>query len=249
MTLAATNRSPETLAACVEHVSHAFGQIDVLSDVSLSIRHGERVVCIGPSGSGKTTLLRVLSGHVQPSSGRVTRAVESRTISQDGALFPWLDVSENVALGTRHLSQARERVRRQREMIELVGLEGFEKLYPHQLSGGMRQRAELARALASQAELLLLDEPFSALDYQTRMYMRRELANALDQNQRALFFVTHDIHEAIELADRILVLSRRPAQVKREFCFERRRVHSVGDPETAGLAQRLLAELGLESLG
>ena len=135
---------------------------------------------------------------------------------QDG-LFPWQTVSQNIALGLRHLKDPAERERQIRELLELIRLEGFENHYPHQLSGGMRQRVELARALAGDSETLLMDEPFSSLDYLARIRMRQELARILQERPRTVVLVTHDIEEAAQLADRVIVLTERPAQIRCEL--------------------------------
>ena len=136
---------------------------------------------MGPSGCGKTTILNLLSGHIEPVSGSIQREGIIRTVYQHDGLFPWLTVSENISMGLRSMEDAARREKELRELIELIHLEGFEHHYPHQLSGGMRQRVELARVLAGDSDILLMDEPFSALDYQARLRMRRELVRLLEE--------------------------------------------------------------------
>jgi ABC-type nitrate/sulfonate/bicarbonate transport system ATPase subunit len=164
---------------------------------------------------------------------------------QDG-LFPWQTVSENISLGLRHLNEDGERGRQITDMLRLIGLEGFKDHYPHQLSGGMRQRVELARALTGDSDILLLDEPFSALDYLTRLRMRQELARLLHERPRTVMLVTHDIEEAAQLADRVIVLTERPAQIQCELTIATSRPRDLTHPEVVSATHRILTELGLE---
>lgn len=230
----------------LDRVCRSFGTTEVLRDISLEITAGEFVAIVGPSGCGKTTLLNLLSGFDQPSSGNLRRTGQSRMVYQQDGLFPWLTVAENIALGLRDVKNEGERTKQLKELLALIGLENFEKHYPHQLSGGMRQRVELARALAGQSDLLLMDEPFSALDYLTRLKMRQELARLLAERPRTVVLVTHDIEEAAQLADRIVVLSERPAQIRVELRVELPRPRDLTHPEVVYATHRILAELGLE---
>lgn len=198
----------------LEGMAKSFGPLEVLHDVSLEISSGEFVAIVGPSGCGKTTLLNILSGFHKPSAGVVERHGKIRTVYQQDGLFPWLTVAENIALGLREIKSEALREQQAGELLRLIRLEGFERHYPHQLSGGMRQRVELARALAGESNVLLLDEPFSSLDYLTRFHMRHELARLIEAKPRTVVLVTHDIEEAAQLSDRIVVLSDRPAQVR-----------------------------------
>ena len=230
----------------LETVSRSFGAVEVLRELSLDIRRGEFVAVVGPSGCGKTTLLNLLSGYDQPSSGIILRNGRVRMVYQQDGLFPWQTVSENISLGLRHLSEDGERGRQIGDMLRLIGLEGFRDHYPHQLSGGMRQRVELARALTGDSDILLLDEPFSSLDYLTRLRMRQELARLLQERPRTVMLVTHDIEEAAQLADRVIVLTERPAQIQCELIIATSRPRDLTHPEVVSATHRILTELGLE---
>jgi NitT/TauT family transport system ATP-binding protein len=229
----------------LNHVSHHYGAVQVLHDLNLEVNPGEVVVLVGPSGCGKTTILSLLSGFIKPVSGSVTREGIIRTVYQHDGLFPWLTVSENISLGLRSVADANLRKKEMLELIQLIHLEGFENHYPHQLSGGMRQRVELARVLAGDSDILLMDEPFSALDYQTRLGMRRELVRLLEKRPRTVVFVTHDIEEAAQLADRVLVLSNRPATIRRELHIDAARPRNLVDNAVIQAMKEILTELGL----
>ncbi|MBL8169343.1 MAG: ABC transporter ATP-binding protein [Acidobacteria bacterium] len=230
----------------LEKVSRAFGAVEVLRELSLTIARGEFVAVVGPSGCGKTTLLNLLSGYDQPSSGVIQRDGEVRMVYQQDGLFPWLTVAENIALGLRHLKDEAERTRQTNELLRLIRLESFDQHYPHQLSGGMRQRVELARALAGASDILLLDEPFSAVDYLTRLRLRQELARLLAERPRTVALVTHDIEEAAQLADRVIVLSERPARIQYELSIAAPRPRDLTHPEVVSAIHRILTELGIE---
>jgi NitT/TauT family transport system ATP-binding protein len=223
----------------------AYGATPVLQDLELEVAAGELVACVGPSGCGKSTLLALLGGHLRPTRGTVVRAGASRTIYQDGGLFPWLTVAANVALGVPRTVDAATRAARVGDWLAKSHLAEFADHYPHQLSGGMRQRVELGRALVAETDLLLLDEPFSALDYQTRLRMRRELAATLAARPRTVVLVTHDIEEAVQLADRIVVLGPRPASVRTVLTLPPGRPRAPTDPGVAAATQTILEELGL----
>jgi NitT/TauT family transport system ATP-binding protein len=230
----------------LKKVSRSFGSMEVLRELSLDILRGEFVAIVGPSGCGKTTLLNLLSGYDQPTSGIINCAGRMRMVYQQDGLFPWLTVTENIALGLRHLYDENERRRQVSEMVSLIRLKGFEQHYPHQLSGGMRQRVELARALAGDSDILLMDEPFSALDHLTRLRMRLELARLLQERPRTVALVTHDIEEAAQLADRVVVLSERPAQINYEVSISAPRPRDLTRPEVVSATRRILTKLGFE---
>jgi ABC-type nitrate/sulfonate/bicarbonate transport system ATPase subunit len=230
----------------VEDVSLSFGATTVFEHLSVTIERGEFVAVVGPSGCGKTTLLNLLSRFIKPTSGTVECGGRVRMVYQSDSLLPWQTVSENIALGLRHLRDPQEVQRQLEVMLRLVNLEGFGNHYPHQLSGGMRQRVELARALIGDTDILLLDEPFSSLDYLTRIRMRNELARMLAELPRTVVLVTHDIEEAAQLADRIIVLSDRPARVTSEFQIDLARPRELTHPKVVETVHKILTELGLE---
>jgi NitT/TauT family transport system ATP-binding protein len=230
----------------LEKVSHDYDGVAVLQELSLSVSPGELVVLVGPSGCGKTTLLNILSGFLKPRSGVVQTAGLLRTVYQQDGLFPWLTVKENIAMGLRSVKDKNSKEKELQELLELIHLENFRDHYPHQLSGGMRQRVELARVIAGDSDILLMDEPFSALDYQTRLRMRQELALLLEKRHRTVVFVTHDIEEAAQLADRVLVLSQRPARISKELSVSLHRPRNPTDDAVVEASKDILEELGLQ---
>jgi NitT/TauT family transport system ATP-binding protein len=229
----------------IEDCSVSFGSVEVFRNLSLQISRGEFVAVVGPSGCGKTTLLNLFSEFLKPSSGTMTCHGRVRTVYQHDSLFPWQTVAQNIAMGLRESSET-ERSRQLEVMLRLINLEFFAEHYPHQLSGGMRQRVELARALAGATDILLLDEPFSSLDYLTRLRLRRELARMLEELPRTVVLVTHDIEEAAQLADRIVVLSDRPARICRELSVSIPRPRELTHPRVVETVHAILAEFGLE---
>ena len=208
----------------VEHLSKRFpGGTVALDDVNLEIGEGEFVAVVGPSGCGKSTLLRILAGLDTATSGSLaiagtgTRADElpSATVFQEASLFPWMRVGPNVAFAFDSLAVAPADVRRRvHDVLALVGLDEFERAWPHELSGGMKQRAAVARAFVTDPPVLFMDEPFGALDEQTRVGLANELMRLWERSPKTVVFVTHGIEEAVTLADRVVVLSARPGQVK-----------------------------------
>lgn len=197
--------------------------MEVLRDISMSVDEGEFICFIGPSGCGKTTLLRIIAGLEHPSSGSVLLdgapikgpGPERGMVFQEYSLFPWRTVLDNVAFGPEIRGVSKEeRYRIAREYLKMVGLERFESRYPHELSGGMKQRVAIARALVNNPKALLMDEPFGALDAQTRNVMQSELLRIWEQEKKTIIFVTHSVDEAIYLGDRIVVFSARPGRVK-----------------------------------
>jgi ABC-type nitrate/sulfonate/bicarbonate transport system ATPase subunit len=229
----------------LQGISHSFEGNDVLRDISIDIDQGEFVVIVGPSGCGKTTLLNLISGFHKPTSGSMIRFGQTRMVYQSDGLLPWMTVAENIALGLPSIRDRARRARRLSELIALVRLEGFADHYPYQISPGMRQRVELARAMAGEAAILLLDEPFSSLDYQTRLLMRTELANLLSRRASTVVLVTHDIEEAAQLADRVIVLSGQPAVQTLELSLDCGRPREPTDQVVVEAMRRLLDHLGL----
>jgi NitT/TauT family transport system ATP-binding protein len=230
----------------LQAVGRSFGSLEVFRDLTLDIEPGEFVAIVGPSGCGKTTLLNLMAGFDRPTVGKVESSGRKRMVFQQDGLFPWLTVSENVALGLRDIKDKSEQQRQIEELLRLIRLEDFGQHYPHQLSGGMRQRVELARALAGSSDILLMDEPFSALDYLTRLTMRQELARLLAKRPRTVVLVTHDIEEAAQLADRVLVLSERPARIQRELRIPISRPRNPTQPGVVAAIHTILTELDIE---
>jgi NitT/TauT family transport system ATP-binding protein len=230
----------------LDGVHQRFGDVDVLRDLSLRVMPGEFVALVGPSGCGKTTLLNLCAGWLEPTRGAVRRPDRLRMVFQQDGLFPWLTAAENVRLGLRHVTEPDERDRRTADLLRLVRLDRFTHHYPHQLSGGMRQRVELVRALGGETDLLLMDEPFSSLDYLARLRIRQELARLLEEQPRTVVLVTHDIEEAAQLADRVLVLTERPATIRDEVRLTSPRPRHATQDDVVAAVHRILAELGLE---
>jgi NitT/TauT family transport system ATP-binding protein len=233
-----------------------------LAGVSLVARGAEFLSIVGPSGCGKTTLLKIIAGLVPPTSGRIVfeedipGRLRSALVFQDHGLLPWYDVLENVALGLRFQSTTRQAaLEKARHFIARVGLERFLHHKPHELSIGMRQRVGIARAFVSDAQLLLLDEPFGSLDAQTRLVLQQELLRIWQEHRKLVVHVTHDIDEAILLSDRIVVMSGRPSRIREEIGvpFDRPRhldvVSSAGAREIRHRIWTILEEEVRESLG
>jgi sulfonate transport system ATP-binding protein len=236
----------------LSRVSRAFdapsGPLSVLDGIDLQVRSGEIVALLGPSGCGKSTLLRLIAGLDRATTGSVrlggreVTACDPRCaiVFQEARLFPWQTISRNVAVGAR-----RERNGRSPEsLLGLVGLSGFGDSYPHQLSGGMAQRAALARALIGRPEVLLLDEPFAALDAFTRMQMQDLLISAWHAFQPTVILVTHDVDEALFLADRIVIMSRRPSSVVETLPVRLTRPRDRGDSALVPLRATILSHFG-----
>jgi NitT/TauT family transport system ATP-binding protein len=231
----------------------AGGPVPALQDVSLSVQEGEFVCLVGPSGCGKSTLLSILAGFESPSSGAVT--VDGRPVGgpssdrvlmfQEAALFPWLSARANVEFGLKGLGlPVVERRRRAEVGLELVRLAGFGEAQPHELSGGMRQRVALARALAVEPRVLLMDEPFAALDAQTRDHLVAELERIWLERRPTVLFVTHNVAEAVTLGTRAIVMSARPGRVKLDLDLSRlERPRRLADPAVAAAVAAIQDEL------
>jgi sulfonate transport system ATP-binding protein len=237
----------------LQRVSKAFsgrsGPLPVLNEISLTIPAGEFIAILGPSGCGKSTLLRMIAGLDQPSAGQVLlgeRAVTKAdprcaVVFQEPRLFPWLTVEQNVAFGARRLAQPPT----PDALLDLVGLGEFRQAHPHQLSGGMAQRAALARALLGGPEVLLLDEPFAALDALTRMQMQDLVADVYQRLRPTVVLVTHDVDEALILADRIVIMGRRPSTIAAIIELSLDRPRDRGNVALAPLRAQILAHFGL----
>jgi NitT/TauT family transport system ATP-binding protein len=243
----------------IENVNHAFdidgAALPVLQDVNLSIEPGEFVALLGPSGCGKSTLLRLVAGLEPPRTGtlredevRIRGPHPSRVVVfQDPTLFPWRTVWDNVALGLEAQGILKRHRQRVDDALELVGLSAFRNAYPHQLSGGMAQRAALARALVNDPKILVLDEPLGKLDSLTRITMQAELVSLWQRKGFTALLVTHDVEEALFLANRVIVLSERPARIKADIAVQRPYPRHRGDPYLADLRRQILSLLGLDA--
>jgi NitT/TauT family transport system ATP-binding protein len=227
-------------------------EVQVLERVNVEVGRGEFVCFVGMSGCGKTTLLNIIAGFLKATRGTVL--IEGQPVHgpdprrlyifQEGGVFPWLTVNENIGFGLSRKSKA-ERRRIVQHYVEMVGLTGFERSFPRQLSGGMRQRVEIARALAANPEIIFMDEPFGALDYFTRFKMRADLVRLWQQEQKTILFVTHDIDEAIQLAGRVVVLRRRPATVEAVVPIDLPRPRDLNSVGYLEARDRILAAMGL----
>jgi NitT/TauT family transport system ATP-binding protein len=224
----------------------------VLDDINLEVAEGEFVCLLGPSGCGKSTLLSTMAGFLSPTSGEIkidgeaVHGPDPRRIFvfQERGVFPWLTVEGNIAFGLFHLPTA-ERQQRVAHYIKMVGLEGFEKAYPPALSGGMKQRLEVARALAVNPDMLFLDEPFGALDSITRLVMRGELLRIWQAERKTIIFVTHDIDEAVQLADRVVVMSARPAIIQQIVNIDMPHPRDISSPRYLELRDGIFQQIGL----
>jgi NitT/TauT family transport system ATP-binding protein len=243
----------------IRDVSHHFAlhgrPLPVLDRLSFTIGRGEFVAILGPSGCGKSTLLRLVAGLDFPSAGSLSTEGEpiegpdpSRVVVfQDPTLYPWRTVWRNVALGLEAQGLLRTHRERITDALRLVGLDGFANAYPHQLSGGMSQRAALARALVNDPKLLILDEPLGQLDSLTRITMQSELVSLWQRAGFTALLVTHDVEEALFLAGRVIVLSERPARIKAQIVNARPHPRHRGDPHLVELRREVFAHLGLEA--
>lgn len=234
----------------------AYGEkVTVLNDINIEVQDGEMVCLLGPSGCGKSTLLRILAGFDKQTSGRVLidgkevngPSSDNIFVFQHSGLFPWMTVWENVELGLRHMEDEESKKQEIQEYIEMVELDGFEDHFPRQLSGGMQRRAELARALAVNPDILIMDEPFNGLDFLTHMKMREEVVNMHKFLGKTILIVTHDIDDALIMGDRIVVFSKRPSQVKmnRKLDFPHPRIVFNKQTELSKLRDELFLMLGV----
>ncbi len=229
-------------------------QVKVLEEISLEIKDGEFIMIVGHSGCGKSTLLNVIAGFEKPTTDEVLidgKPVEGPTPSrmflfQENALFPWKTVAGNVQMG---IDAAAPKDRRTvEEYLQLVGLEKFGDYYPHQISGGMGRLAELARTLAMNPDVLFMDEPFAALDFMTRCLMREEMLNLMALMKKTILFITHDLDEAVQLADRILILTDRPARIQRIFELPFPHPRDIAAGEIGKIRKQAYLEMGVNPI-
>ncbi|MFT7462544.1 MAG: NitT/TauT family transport system ATP-binding protein [Pseudohongiellaceae bacterium] len=244
----------------IDQVSKEFetkaGPLQVLENIDLTVADGEFVCLLGPSGCGKSTLLNAIAGFVQPTSGSVRIDGEPVLepnpqrvfVFQEYGIFPWASVWDNVALGLHHSDNRADTAKKVQETIDLVGLTGFERSYPMELSGGMKQRVEVARALAVSPDVIYMDEPFGALDSLTRLTMRSEIIRIWQQQKPTILFVTHDVDESIQLAERIVVMSARPGRIAGIIEVDLPHPRDLGSPEYGRIKNRLYELLGVSNL-
>jgi NitT/TauT family transport system ATP-binding protein len=224
----------------------------VLENITLDVARGEFLCLLGPSGCGKSTLLSIMAGFLFPTSGTVTVDGETVTrpdprrifVFQERGVFPWLTVEGNIGFGLAKLSPT-ERQARIDHYIDMVGLRGFEHSYPGELSGGMKQRLEVARALAVNPDMLFLDEPFGALDSITRLIMRKELLRIWEAERKTIIFVTHDIDEAVQLSDRVVVMSARPAKIQQIVDIDIPHPRDISSPHYLELRDGIFRQIGI----
>ena len=231
------------------------GGLPVVGGVSFSVADGEFVAIVGPSGCGKSSLMNIIAGldHADEGSASVDGVVVTRpsprgiVISQHGSVFPWLNVQENLMFGLHDNPGVGSKEALADHYAELVGLKGFEKSYPHELSGGMLKRVELARALVVKPEILFMDEPFSALDALMNLRMRNELLRILAEERHTVLLITHDVEEAVHMADRIMVLGPRPTTIQATFEVPFPHPRKLSNPVLQELREAILRELGVEA--
>jgi NitT/TauT family transport system ATP-binding protein len=228
------------------------GQLTALKNINLEVQAGEFLCIVGPSGCGKSTLLHLIAGLHRQTSGDVLvdgapvqgTGTDRILIFQELGLFPWLTVAENVEFGMKMQGvPKKERQAKVKRYLRLVHLQQFHGHYTHQLSGGMRQRVALARALATEPDVLLMDEPFAALDAQTRDLLHDELERIWAETRRTIIFVTHNVREAVRLGDRVVLMTFRPGQIKREYKIDLERPRHLEDMQVAGSAREILNDL------
>lgn len=228
-----------------------------IEDFSLEIEKGELISIVGPSGCGKTTLLRMIAGLLEPSSGSISingkeckgPGPDRGMVFQDYALFPWRSVRKNVEFGMEVNGMSKEdRTKRANKLLDVVGLEKFADSRVHELSGGMKQRVAIARALATHPDVILMDEPFGALDAQTRNLMQEELVRVIQKTNQTVIFITHSVDEAVYLSDRIVVLTKRPAVIKEIVDIPWERPRDRASPEFTALRKEILEELRAENV-
>jgi len=236
----------------VDDIRKKFAALPVIGGLSFTVADGEFVAIVGPSGCGKSTLMNIMAGFERPDCGQVlvdgapltAPSPKGIVISQHGSVFPWLTVRQNLMFGLNG-DQHGDKAALADHYAEMVGLKGFESAYPHELSGGMLKRVELARAFVVKPEILYMDEPFSALDALMNMRMRTELLRILEEERHTVLLITHDVEEAVHMADRILVLSPRPTTIQASFQVDLPHPRKLSSPQAQCLREAILKELGL----
>ncbi|NLX46867.1 MAG: ABC transporter ATP-binding protein [Euryarchaeota archaeon] len=240
----------------IEKLRKAFpleeGELVAIEDFTLDVKKGEFICILGPSGCGKTTILRIIAGLDTQTSGKISLdgkiikgpGSDRGMVFQEFALFPWRSVRKNIEFGMElRKVPVKTRHETSQKLIELVGLEGFEDAHPHELSGGMKQRVGIARALANEPDILLMDEPFGALDAQTRNMMQKELLRIWEETKKTVVFITHSVDEAVFLADRIVVMGERPSSITEIYDIPWERPRERASMEFANLRKEILAKL------
>jgi len=249
----------------IDHLSQSYVDpyakttVTAVGDVDFEIPEGQFVSLIGPSGCGKTTVLNIVAGFIEPTGGRIlvdgapvtAPGPDRGVVFQDFALFPWMTVEANIGFGLKMRGMPKaERRRRAQDMARLVGLGGFEQKFPHELSGGMRQRAGVARVLAMEPSIMLMDEPFASIDAQTRRVLQQEVLRIWSTQKPTVLFVTHDVEEAIFMSDRVIVLGNRPSEVQADILVDLPRPRAWREvqthPEFIRLRSLLLSMLGVD---
>jgi NitT/TauT family transport system ATP-binding protein len=238
----------------LENVTKSIGNLEILENVGFSVNKGEFLCMVGPSGCGKTTLLKCIAGLRDYEGeisidGQKSEGINRKIgyVFQEFSLFPFRTVKGNMEFGMEiQKIPRREREEKRRSLLELIRLQEFENAYPHELSGGMQKKVAIARALATDPEIMLMDEPFVSLDAQTRNMLQKELLRIWQKTLKTIIFVTHNVDEAVFLGDRVLVLTRRPAQIKREFPIDVERERDRTSPEFVSVRKKILRELEVE---
>lgn len=230
-------------------------KLQVLDDINFDIKEGEFVSLLGPSGCGKSTILKLIAGLEKTTSGEVLvngkkvnkPGTDRIVVFQEGGLFPWMTVKENVSYGLNLKKMSKTEIEEKTmDGLRMVHLINFADAYPHELSGGMKQRVAIARALVMDPEVLLMDEPFAALDEQTRLVLHKELQNIWRNTGNTILFITHNIREALTLSDRVLLMSTRPGKIKESFTVQSARPRDPADSVIVDLERRVMAELEIE---
>lgn len=232
-----------------EFVSEQGNKITALDNLSFEVKDREFLCLLGPSGCGKTTLLRIIAGLDTPTGGSIrwengTKSHDTGFVFQENALLPWRTVEKNISFGLEMQKKpAEEKKEKVSKLIDMMKLKGFETSYPKELSGGMQKRVSIARALATDPDLLLMDEPFVSLDAQTRNVLQQELLRVWKETKKTIIFITHNVDEAVFLADRVIILTQRPSKIKSEATIDLKRPRDRTDAEFTELRKRILAEM------